>query len=254
MSDFDPGHNTDCQTCQRRASTQSLWQGHDSQENWDRNCADPRKRLMLESSGWLDSNLHIEYSYNRHGFRDSEFVKIESGLALGCSFTEGVGVALDQCWPRQLSHMVGLPVWNLGIGGSGISTAFRVLDRWLPQLKPRFVALLIPPAARLEICTDRGHDTIMPTNIDNVGWHQDSYVKHWMAEPQNALTEQRKSLLAMRSLCEQQAVPFVSWDYSILHDFDDYHQHRARDLAHFSPVAYQRFAELAAEKIKSKLQ
>ncbi len=252
MNAFD----TDSQTCHRRASTQSLWQGHDSQENWDRNVADSHKRLMLESSGWLAAGAAIEYSYNQHGFRDSEFAVTESGLALGCSFTEGVGVAQHQSWPKQLERQLGMPVWNLGIGGSGISTAFRVLDRWLPLLRPRFVALLIPPAARLEICTDRGHDTIMPSNITdhNVGWHRDSYVKHWMTEHKNAQTEQRKSLLAMSWLCHEQAVPFVSWDYSVLHDHGDYHRCRARDLAHFSPATYEWFAQQAAEKIKTKLQ
>lgn len=254
MNAFDPG--TDSQTCHRRASTQSMWQGHDSQENWDRHVADSHRRLMLEHSGWLAPGVTLEYSYNQHGFRDSEFEVIKSGLALGCSFTEGVGVAHHQSWPKQLERLMGMPVWNLGIGGSGISTAFRVLDRWLSLLQPRFVALLTPPAARLEICTDRGHDIIMPSNLTNhnVGWHQDSYVKHWMSESSNYLTEQRKSLLALRWLCHDAAVPFFNWDYSILHDHGDYHQHRARDLAHFSPATYEWFAQLAAEKIKTTLQ
>jgi hypothetical protein len=241
------------QTCVRRARTQSLWQGHDSEENWNRNLADQRHRRMLEHSGWL-SAAPIEYCYNSYGFRDQEFEVVPSGLALGCSFTEGVGVAESQSWPQQLQQILGVRVWNLGVGGAGIGTAFRMLNRWLTHLQPQFVVLLIPPAARLEICTvNQEFQTIMPTNVTDqgLGWHQDQYVRHWMAEPENQVLEQHKTLLAMQMLCQQQQVPFFSWDYSLLHNYGDYNQCRARDLAHFSPNAYNWFAQQAAAKIKT---
>lgn len=222
---------------------------------------------MLAESGWLHKSNIITYDYNHHGFRDDDFDDRECALALGCSYTEGVGVAVHQTWPSQLTELVGYKVWNLGIGGVGIDTCFRAMDFWIPILKPRFVALLDPPIARLEICrADGGY-----TNLLTVGWEhsdatspQDQFVKHWFAQERNWIEHHRRHVLAMRMLAQDAGVPFVhlfhgpimqpSWDYKQDARFftrggSDILD-RARDLAHAGPRTLKMVAQVMYQQLE----
>lgn len=70
----------------------------------------------------------IEYSINSAGFRSEFEFKPNRGLEvdifLGCSHTLGSGHYWDNTWPFIVSQQTGNKIVNLGIGGSGIETAF----------------------------------------------------------------------------------------------------------------------------------
>ncbi len=222
---------------------------------------------MLEQSGWLPDHAAIIYQYNEHGFRDDAFDDRPCGLALGCSYTEGVGVAADETWPAQLAKLVGYKVWNLGIGGVGIDTCFRVMEFWAPILRPRFIALLDPPIARMEICrADGGY-----TNLLNVGWEhsdatspQDQFVKHWFAQEHNWIEHHKRHVLAMRMLAQDLSIPFVHlFNGPICQPVPNFYQDprffhnngldlldRARDLAHAGPRTLHMVAEIMQEKLR----
>jgi len=70
----------------------------------------------------------IEYSINSDGFRsDFEYTpnkNLEVDVFLGCSHTIGSGHYWENTWPFIVSQYTGNIIVNLGIGGSGIETAF----------------------------------------------------------------------------------------------------------------------------------
>lgn len=237
----------------RKNNTVAAWSGYDSEDLWEINLNDPRLRGMLDDSGWIPF-VDIEYRYNSHGFRDDEFDASPCGIALGCSFTEGVGVASHQTWPKQLETMLGHKVWNLGIGGTGIATCYRVMEYFLPVLKPRFVAMLDPPIPRLEICRADGGFT----HLLNIGWQnsdatspQDQFVRHWFAQDFNWLHQHRVYVMAMERLAQQHQTVFVHvYNGPIMQPDPDYQEppglfvDRARDLAHAGPRTLQGTASI----------
>lgn len=180
------------------------WTGSDSRSRFDLNCKDPEKLELLQNLGWTNTGC-ISYTYNSFGFRDEEFDDRPCGLALGCSHTEGVGIPQSTAWPSVLSKLSGTHVWNLGVGGSGIDTCFRLLEHWLPILKPRFVTMCIPPADRVEVF-DRGNPaTVMVSQTEPAYLY--SYFKIWASDDTNAAISKRKNLLAMQQLCDIAKIP-----------------------------------------------
>jgi hypothetical protein len=222
---------------------------------------------MLERSGWLEPQPPITYSYNSHGFRDEELDDRPCGMALGCSFTEGIGVRQEHTWPWVLGETVDHKVWNLGIGGTGIDTCYRVMEFWIPLLKPRFVAMLDPPIPRIEICGANGKFTTLITtgweNSDVTG-PNDLFMRNWFAQDFNWLIQHRKHVLAMRMLAQDHGIPFVHlYNGPICQPDPDYQQlpeffpdpkfgilDRARDLAHAGPKTLA----LTAQKLHQQLQ
>jgi hypothetical protein len=243
-----------------KRNTVSSWSGYDSEQRWKDHLRDNDARKKLELSGWLQPHPPIIYSYNSHAFRDDELNDRACGIALGCSYTEGVGVAHHQTWPAQLEQIVGFKVWNMGIGGTSIETCFRAMETWVPLLRPRFVAMLDPPIARMEICRADGGFTSLLT----VGWENsdatspnDQFVRHWFAQEFNADINHRKHVLAMRQLAQDLSVPFVSlFNGPICQPSPRYQEPReliidqARDLGHCGPRTLAKTAEIFHQKLR----
>ena len=126
------------------------WSGTDTKELFLKNLNNPEKRKQLEKYNWV--NTKIEYSFNSAGYRSIEFDANDNGfMVLGCSFTSGVGLHVHQIWPELLSNKLNQPVWNLGVGGTGLDTAYRLAAHYIPRLRPSKVVLLAPEKTRLEI-------------------------------------------------------------------------------------------------------
>lgn len=249
-----------------KRNTVKAWSGYDSQELWQRNTSDSVSLYRLKRHGWYPF-VDIEYRYNHHGFRDDDFDRQPCGLALGCSFTEGVGVRNEHSWPRRLEALVGHKVWNLGIGGVGIDTCMRAMQFWAPVLRPRFIALLDPPIPRIEICrADGGY-----THLLNVGWERsdatspnDQFIKHWFSRDTNWVARHRCHVLAMRQWAQDHNIPFVHLYHGPITQPDPqwYPNPRlfrgpdctvldlARDLGHVGPLALQQTAEIIYEMLR----
>ena len=214
--------------------TTQYWNGTDSKELFDQNCLNREKKELLQSLNWLDPDV-ISYKFNSFGFRDKEFDNRLCGLALGCSHTEGTGIPNCSTWPRVLSKLTGVHLWNLGASGSSIDTAFRLLDHWLPKLKPKFVVLCVPSMNRVEIFDSANPVSIMPNMSRR--YLQDFY-KVWAANEYNGQVLKRKNLLAMQQLCDQADIPFRYLDHTTFRP--DGH---ARDLMHYGVTAHYEFAQ-----------
>ena len=211
------------------------WNGSDTKDRFHLNCKDPQKLKLLKDLGWYSSNGGISYTFNSFGFRDEEFDQRPCGIALGCSHTEGVGIPQSAAWPRVLTKITGTHTWNLGVGGSSIDTCFRLLDYWLPRLKPQFVTMCIPPADRVEVFDRSNPASLMNTQTDPDYLH--SYFKVWASDDSNAVISKRKNMLAIQHLCDLAQVPLRYIDSA-----EWITEGYARDLMHHGVEANEEFA------------
>ena len=119
---------------------------------WNHIKAMPSAKL-LEKLGWTDKS--ITYTINNrtsHRVRSPEHdYKEYDVLALGCSFTFGVGLPYEQCWPGMLEDKTGLRVKNAGRGGAGLTDCVQQLYRCFDEHVPKYVCVLKPPSPRVDI-------------------------------------------------------------------------------------------------------
>ena len=217
------------------------WTASDNKEVFEQHCQDPEKYKKLKKLGWLDPDC-ISYRFNSFGFRDDEFDDRPCGLALGCSHTQGIGLPEDSTWPKVLSKLTNTHIWNLGVSGSSIDTAFRLLDHWLPKLSPKFVVFCVPNINRVEVFDQKSPETLMPYYLPE---HLQPYFKIWISGGGNARVQKRKNFLAMQHLCNQAGIPFryLECNYMLTHDHRQWPPGTARDLMHCGPELHAMFAE-----------
>jgi hypothetical protein len=198
----------------------------DSKINFDLNIKDAIKSKIIQAMGF-DKPGCITYTYNSRGFRDREFDNTPSGIALGCSFTEGVGIPSENTWPAQLSNLLKTNIWNLGVGGGSLDTAYNLLEHYLDKLNMQFVVLCVPWMNRFEFF--RGEEPIRLLGHHLVNYQlYDSFTKEWFATEKNSLINRRKNVLAMQQMCNQRSIPF----YHLYSDIDFKFIDTARDCAH----------------------
>jgi hypothetical protein len=220
------------------------WSGSDQPDLYEKNLKDPVKRAMLERFNWLDP---IEYKFNNHGFRAEAFDDRPAGLALGCSFTEGIGLHLEQTWPSILSNQLDTHLWNLGSAGAALDTVFRFLDHYLTKFKPKFVCVLTPPYDRMEYCTINDRYQIILTMDHHSGPHT-SFAKEWLTQSRNGMENQRKNTLAIRQLCADADIPVYIQDSMIGYEIGP--TEYSRDLLHYGADVQRLIAENFYKQIR----
>lgn len=210
------------------------WWPTDTKELYEKNLQDPQQRALLEQFGWIDAD--IVYANNSHGFRTVEFDHKENFIAVGCSFTYGIGLPQHQVWPELLSQQLGIPVYNLGIPGSSSDTCYRVVKHYVPLLEPKFVVMFEPRRSRLEIFLDNyqthvcQHDTSHPLD-------QDLWIKHWQTCEKNQDIQAEKNRDAIAHVCHSHGIDFYYyaenyWYGGIENSFPGIGMSLARDLKH----------------------
>ena len=215
----------------------------DSKINFDLNIKNAVKSKIIHAMGF-DKPGCITYAYNSRGFRDREFDNKPSGIALGCSFTEGVGIPAENIWPTQLSNLLKINIWNLGVGGGSLDTAYNLLEHYLDELNVQFVAVCVPPMNRFEFFRGEEPIRIMGTQTIFDPLYE-SFQKEWFATEKNSLINQRKNLLAMQQICNQRRIPFYH-----LYAMSDFTSDRAaRDCTHAGVDSNLEFAVKMHNKI-----
>jgi hypothetical protein len=189
-------------TYQHLAGQTVYWSPLDSHERWIENMKDPKKQKHLVAHGF-DNEHAITYSYNSHGFRCDDFDHEPGFIALGCSITMGIGVPVQESWPSVLSDLTGLKARNLGLGGAGMDTCFRMLFHYIDQLNPKFVAFVMPAQGRFEFYVNNYPELFLPGSIEHV------VQKHWYADNKNSETNFLKNYLLIEQLCQIKNIKLV---------------------------------------------
>lgn len=229
------------------------WLPTDTKEHFEKSIKDPVRREYLQAQGWLESGA-IAYQINSEGFRCDEFEPgVPCMVALGCSYTVGIGLPLMNIWPTLVGKALGLKVYNLGWGGSSADTCYRLARYWVPVLTPQVVCMLTPPRARVELCTIEGThlpvDVFMPMSRSMLFTESDVYLKHWFGNDDNHWFNQEKNTLAIKSIAESNNAKFASMtvdnEESCSGDIVGY----ARDYMHTGPVGHLQMAKTLLNKL-----
>jgi hypothetical protein len=168
--------------------------------------------------------------------------------------TEGIGVHNQDAWSSVLSKLLGVHVWNLGVGSSSIDTAFRLLDYWLPKLTPKFVVICLPNSGRVELFQSNqsglGQKPIAvgPWSKDD-GPQVNNFYKAWIDSHFNQILLKRKNLLAIQQLCDKANTALVIEEWNVIVSADYNVARRAqgrmgaRDLQHPGAQNHAYFAQ-----------
>jgi len=197
---------------QEQSANQTLkWLDLDQHALWLENMQDPEKRKQLEHFGFGRPDA-IDYKINAQGFRSVEFDNTPGFIALGCSFTSGVGLPAEQVWPSMVAQVAGLNAWNLGIGGCGLDTCFRLLYNYIDVLNPKFVMLLAPDQDRFELHCQGTPVPIMHgyTGRLMVPALLEQIKQIWYTDDQNSAVNYLKNMLAITQLCNNRQIPLIA--------------------------------------------
>lgn len=188
------------------------WWPTDTKENFDQLMQRPDYREYAQSVGWDQPNA-ITYKFNNDGFRSNDFDPLGNNnlIALGCSFTMGIGLPVHQVWPWVVAKELDFEVCNLAMGGASADSCYRMAEYWIPKLRPKLVVMLTPPLGRLELIDkdDGTAQQIMPH--DNI---KDQYVKTWLTIDQNSQINKRKNESAVWAVCQRAKIPCLIYNSS----------------------------------------
>jgi hypothetical protein len=197
------------------------WISGDTKETYENNLIG--RKSLLENQNWL--NNKVTYKFNSHGFRCEEFTNSPSAMFLGCSFTLGLGVNVEQSWTTIVSDSLNLKCINLGQAGGSNDTAFRLGSHWIEKLQPKLVVLLTPSAHRHELIEKEMIHFFTPQRINQDRFSP--YLNTWLSNETNSTMSALKNTLALEYICLQNKIKFVKYDASNFRRLD-----YARDLAH----------------------
>ena len=201
-----------------------LWSGFDTRRN-----ADPN---------WNQGN--IIYKYNNQGFRTHDLLDLYGqtvDIALGCSFTEGVGLPVDCIWPSLIEQQTNLPMLNLGSGGGSTDTVARVLTNICSLYKINAVYILWPRINRFENIQQNRISAVLPQNAN---------LEHaWFLDEENSAQRFYKNQILVRQLSK--VYNFNIKEHKILDNWQilgDY----ARDQMHAGVLSHQNLTKIFLTK------
>lgn len=231
-------------------NTHREWMPSDTEASFKQMMQTPEHRQYFVEQGW-DQPWSISYKINSHGFRSEDFTEGRYIIALGCSYTMGIGLPIESIWPTLVSKTLAIPVANLAWGGSSVDTCYRLLKYWIRELNPPAVMILVPPQERLEIMLDEKcnltgktrAEVFMPHSMSDHYDATDKYLSHWFMQEDNQKINREKNLLAMQAICQQRDIPlFIQYtNLTMTRSREDIGY--ARDYMHGGPKIHVEIAE-----------
>jgi hypothetical protein len=246
MNDCDPGIIPHLYSQYGLAGKTVNWIGTDDPTNAITNWNNPDTRARMQQSGWNNTTV-IEYNFNQHCFRTDEFDQSPRVMILGCSFTVGVGLHLDQTWPSQFNILTGKPTWNLATGSASIDTCYRVLKHYLPHLNVKTVIMCEPDRDRYEMWVNRnGQESVV--SAVNPAQRNTEYCKDWFSSDKNATIQYEKTIEAMNYICNTAGVKFLHFHrYDASKKYYGHTSDESRCLSHLGPKSQGLIARYAKD-------
>lgn len=104
-----------------------------------------KENLLSQPDNWEYRTKTIQYKYNSLGHRCGELDELPNDyiLTAGCSFTEGVGLKLEDTYSYLLAKKFNMGYYNLGVGGSAPSVTVKNVISFLGCLGDRLPQLIV---------------------------------------------------------------------------------------------------------------
>ena len=199
------------------------WNTGDSAQSFNANKDDPRMDPKYITGP------QISYDMNSLGYRcdeiseykDNEFIAV-----FGCSYTEGVGLHKEDLWHYHVGKELGLPVMNLGMGGTGIDyqTYNTILYCKNKLPKPKLVMYQYPGEYRKLFRYPHGVQSWVSlsnegdvTNTPQEKYDYEWYTNRYLVYPEQAKMYNFFNYQTIKLLWNQQNVPNYHWAW-----LDDY--------------------------------
>jgi hypothetical protein len=228
------------QTSPYDKNTKELWCPMDTKELFYENL---NKQPENETLIYFLKNP-IVYEFNNFGFRTpDDFNSVDEGnVFLGCSHTLGIGHHIEDVWSYKLNEKIGGKFWNLGVGGSGIITHFRLLLGFSKKLKIKNVFHYAPINHRYEFIFNDNEFLSLNSheNINNELFGM-SYSQCFMTEKQSEFTH-ITYVNAIGNLCKE-----IGCNYYLIDTYKNKVKNDksvARDLIHYGKLWHE---ELSVE-------
>ena len=176
----------------------------------------------------------VRYNFNKLGYRHSNLEYCgDEILALGDSFTLGLGVNQSDTWPEQLSQLLDYPVLNFSMNGASNDWISRKTELLLKYFRPRCVIIHYSFTHRRENTrtdwTDAERTLCEPVNTDQQN------VENWQSN-RNRLIQACGDIPLIHTAIvnwHPDAVPGV-----LVPSQTDW----ARDRFHYGPNTHRQFA------------
>ena len=231
------------------------WLPTDTEESYKKLIQHPGHLEYFRKMGWDQPNA-ITYRINRYGYRADEFDGDPCVVALGCSYTLGIGLPDEVTWPRQIATRLGLKCANLAWGGYSADSCYRMAEYWVPKLNPKYVCMLVPLKFRIELLLDPDTKTQLPLEVfmpqcqDSLFADNDAFLKHWFLNEQNAEINQRKNVQAIQYLCAKLGIPCVVLYAEQYMTWSREEIGYARDYMHGGPKIHNLIVEKMLQEIE----
>lgn len=208
----------------------------------------------------------IKYKFNSLGYRTAELDTYWSDrffLALGCSYTEGVGLKNEDIWCNQLAASMKLDCMNLALSATGLDIAHAQTQQYIISNLPRPAFVIVQHSEM-----DRQSEVkLLPARIGispqepTLSWRELAHQQH--GQPVLNITDMwRCSQLAdaITLMWNQIGVPVIHWTFSTdgenyltrsqVHEYPatmcpevEMHTDLARDQVHNGPKQHQAVAK-----------
>ena len=131
-----------------QANDELEWFATDTYEEWQKN----KNRPDMDPEFY--SGKKLTYKFNSMGYRipvDFDQFEEDFTIAMGCSYTEGVGNHEENTWPALLAKEINMPCYNFGISGSGTPIHLYNTFQWIRNNfpLPKVVIFQLPEATRI---------------------------------------------------------------------------------------------------------
>ena len=223
------------------------WLPTDTKESYERMIQDPVHREYFAKKGW-DQPGAITYRINSNGFRSKEFESSNCLVALGCSYSMGMGLPEAAIWPTLVANSLNLDVYNLSWPGASADTCFMLAQYWIPVLQPALVVFAAPPQHRLDLLDEQTHTTYMPGQ----DLSQNEFIQKWFTVDRNAELNNKRNKYAIEGLCAEHNVPCMTYNAHEYFARSREEVEYARDYLHAGPRGHKIFTERILDDWRKK--
>jgi hypothetical protein len=193
--------------------------GSDSKELYHEN-------LKLQPDDWYYRTHSLSYVRNSNGHRCKEITDIDLNnyiLFIGCSYTEGIGLELENTYSYLLSKKLECDYYNLALGETGIDVINYNIVTWFSKIKqpPKLLIVQWPNRTRATVCqSDEWHNYGMWSTTNHKLKNE---IRNFFISGEDIGFFKTKKILTKQIIYNIATCPIIeaSTDYSTLHDNDE---------------------------------